>query len=168
MKLITIIIGLMLTFQATASVNKEARREQARKIARESALSHQLKASTIYQKLVQGKFWTTPTQPCTPTGSSCVDAACAHMPSYNCDDMSEIRDIARACTGNYDGTCVDAACSHMPSYNCDDRSEVTAIAQACSGLTNGNCVNDVCNRMPSYNCDDKYEIIDVINICKGI
>ena len=168
MKLITIIMGLSLAIPASAATPAEKRRDQARKIAHESAINKQLEASQIYQKLKAGSLWTQPTQPCTPSGPSCVDAACKRMPSYNCDDLYEIKDIASACRGNYDGTCVDAACSRMPSYNCDDPYEVKDIAQACSGVSNGQCVNDVCARMPSYNCDDKYEIIEVISICKSI
>jgi hypothetical protein len=168
MNLITIIVGLSLAFHAQASTGKDSRKEQARKIARETELSRQLSASEVYQKLINGSRYTSPLPPCQPTGPSCVDAACSHMPKWNCDDLSEIKEVGRACSGNFDGGCIDLACSKMPRYNCDDLDEISDIAKACSGLYNSQCISDICSRMPSFNCDDKNEIIDVINACKGL
>ncbi|MGZ5278698.1 MAG: hypothetical protein ACXWC9_02075, partial [Pseudobdellovibrionaceae bacterium] len=100
-------------------------------------------------------------EPQTSVGS-CVDAACKHLPTYQCDDLSEIREISTACANNYDGSCVDASCSRLPSYQCDDRSEVIEIAKSCSG-SNGTCVTAACSHMPSYQCDDRSEIIALTN-----
>lgn len=99
--------------------------------------------------------------------NSCVDAVCARMPSYNCDDISEIREVAKVCANQIDGRCIEAACKRMPSFNCDDLSEIKQVAQSCEGQYDHRCVDAVCGRMASYNCDDISELRQVGDACRG-
>ncbi len=106
---------------------------------------------------------------CRPEGrQSCIDAACARLPSYACDDISEIQQIGRACAGNFDGECVTAMCQRLPSYGCDDMSEVSTVAQSCRGNYGGDCVNAVCSHMASYACDDISELQQAASMCQHV
>lgn len=103
-----------------------------------------------------------------PEIGSCINAVCSYLPSYSCDDTSELRDIALMCGNNRDGSCIDSICRHMPSYNCDDVSELKEIAKVCSGPVDGKCINGACARMPSYNCDDTSELKNIAQACSGL
>lgn len=100
-----------------------------------------------------------------PTGDkkACVDYVCSKMPSYNCDEADELKEIAQSCRA-VKSDCIDTICKKMPSYNCDEGSELTAIAAACRG-TDSSCITDVCSRVPSYNCDEPSELIAIAESC---
>jgi hypothetical protein len=97
----------------------------------------------------------------------CVDAVCKHLPSYSCDDMSEIRAVTQVCSSQENGLCIEAACNRLPSYSCDDLSEIKQVAQACEGQYNNRCLDAVCSHMSSYSCDDISEIKQVGQACAG-
>lgn len=98
----------------------------------------------------------------------CVDAACARMDSYDCDDMDEIKEIAKSCAGNRGGACLEATCARMDSYDCDDMDELKEVAESCRGSWDGKCLNEVCSRMDSYDCDDMHELTAVSKACRGV
>jgi hypothetical protein len=102
---------------------------------------------------------------CRPDKVSCIKAVCDKMPSYNCDDASELERVTEICRGS-NGNCINESCSKMPSYNCDDLHEIETIARACQGVGHG-CLNSVCSKMPSYNCDDRHEVEAVAKACRG-
>jgi hypothetical protein len=106
--------------------------------------------------------------PTEPTGPACVDAYCAHLSSYYCDDQSELTEVAAKCKGNIGGGCINAYCGHLSSYYCDDKSELDDVAATCKGNLGGGCINAVCSRLSSYYCDDKSELDDIAGVCKGI
>jgi hypothetical protein len=103
---------------------------------------------------------------CRPNAGSCIDAVCRHASSYECDDRSELAEVAAACRGNYDGGCVDQICSGMPAYQCDDRSEGIEIARACQGAY-GNCVQAAYHYVSSYQVDDRSEGVEIARACSG-
>jgi hypothetical protein len=98
--------------------------------------------------------------------TSCIDAACSHLASYECDDQSEIKEIAALCS-NVNGACINTVCSHLDSYECDDKSELREIANMCSGLHDYACIDSVCSHLASYDCDDTSELKNVIATCKN-
>lgn len=101
-----------------------------------------------------------------PKKGECIRVACSKMPSYNCDDRSEIKEIAMACS-NVDGGCIENVCNRMSNYSCDDTSEIKEIALACKGLLDSNCINVVCSKLSDYSCDSFSELKEVIDMCKN-
>jgi hypothetical protein len=106
------------------------------------------------------------TDECQPKKGTCIAAACAKMPSYYCDEKSELKDIALACS-NVDGRCLENVCKRMLSYYCDEPAEVKAIALACKGLLDSECIDVVCSKMPSYYCDEFNELKEIVDMCKN-
>lgn len=101
-----------------------------------------------------------------PTNGACVEAVCRHLPSYQCDDTSELLAIASSCRGSADGSCVESICRKIPSYQCDDSGEAMAIAQACRGAQ-GSCIDSAIRHLPSYQVDDSNEMISIANACRN-
>lgn len=102
-----------------------------------------------------------------PTGDkkACVDYVCSKMPSYNCDEVSEVTAIAASCRGT-DVGCVKSVCSKMPSYNCDEADELKELAQSCRAVKS-DCIDTICKKMPSYNCDEGSELTAIAAACRG-
>lgn len=99
--------------------------------------------------------------------NSCIDAVCAQLSSFACDDQSEIRDVAMICANQRDGRCIQATCGHMSKFNCDDFSEVKQVAKICEGQYDNRCIDTVCGHLSSYNCDDLSELNQVGEACRG-
>jgi hypothetical protein len=106
------------------------------------------------------------TDECQPKKSTCIAAACAKMPSYYCDEKSELKDISLACS-NVDGRCLENVCKRMLSYYCDEPAEVKAVALACKGLLDSECIDVVCSKMPAYYCDEFAELKEIVDMCKN-
>ena len=104
---------------------------------------------------------------CPVPGPSCMDVACDKLGSFDCDEVSEIKEVGRVCRGNENGLCVDAVCKKLGSFDCDDLSEVKVVARACVGNHNAECFESVCKRLGSFDCDDVDEVEDVLNACSG-
>jgi hypothetical protein len=104
----------------------------------------------------------------TPGGPSCLDVACEKVGESNCDDVSEIDRISRACRGNYDGSCMREVCSHLDRLNCDDIPEIEKVAKMCASHYNGACVQTACNHLGTLGCDDFDEVERVTKLCVGI
>jgi hypothetical protein len=109
-----------------------------------------------------------PNCPQHPGPSSCIQAVCNHLSRYDCDDQSDLREIAGICQ-NVDGRCIDAMCSRLSTYDCDDKSDIRDIAQMCrSSNANGDCIAAVCERLSRYDCDDKSDLRDIAGMCQGV
>lgn len=108
-----------------------------------------------------------PMDDCHPQGPSCLDAACARLGAFGCDDINEVQDVGRACRGNYDGTCLNAVCDKLGAFGCDDHPEIQAVARACVGNYDVDCFNSVCARLGDFGCDDLSEAVEVLRTCAG-
>lgn len=159
--LVVCLIGLNVsaktfaTDQKTFSVNELVDQFYAKKDAVQNA-----------QKLFAGKL-NRPPHNCYPDGPSCVDAACARLGAFGCDDISEVQAVARVCRGNHNGNCLNAVCDKLGAFGCDDPNEIQAVARACVGNYDTDCFNSVCARLGSFGCDDLDEAVEVLRTCAG-
>lgn len=94
---------------------------------------------------------------------ACIDTVCSKMSKFNCDDTSEITEVAKACKGNVDGACVDTVCTKLGKFNCDDIDEVSEVAGMCKGTSSNKCVQITCDHLGKFNCDDLSEMKDVMS-----
>lgn len=102
----------------------------------------------------------------TVSPKSCIETVCAKVSKYDCDDASEIQQIAGFCKHNVDGDCIDAVCSKVSKYDCDDLSEVKEVATMCSSQFSAKCFDTACTYLDKFSCDDLSETKDIItNVC---
>lgn len=165
-------LGLLLSFTPTIYAKPKTEAQSTLNLAQVKSL-----VSDYYQKKEAGNVLRSLRQLegsrdiiCNPAPSagSCIDAACSSISKYDCDDTSEIKEIANACANNMDGSCVKSVCSRISQYDCDDRREVIEVAKACSGFTSGKCVDAACSHMSKYECDDRREGIEIAQACSGL
>ena len=104
---------------------------------------------------------------CPPRGPSCIEAACDNLGRFGCDDVSEVKEVAEACRGNYDGSCLTSVCGKLGRFGCDDMHEVKQVARACVGNIDGSCFESVCRRAGPFDCDDFNEVQEVLRTCAG-
>jgi hypothetical protein len=97
---------------------------------------------------------------------SCIETVCSKVSKYDCDDVSEIQQIAGFCKHNVDGDCIDAVCAKVSKYDCDDLSEVKEVANMCSSQYSAKCFDTACSYLDKFSCDDLSETKDIIaNVC---
>ncbi|MCB9073758.1 MAG: hypothetical protein H6623_09060 [Bdellovibrionaceae bacterium] len=176
MKNLMILFAGLFCFSVFAQNNQEGTKET------NSALK-QLAISNLVQNYIaqknsikfQGKFFDKNNlliknmgNNCTGDGSNCIDAACGFLPSYSCDEISEVQEVGKACLGQTDGSCIKTACSKLPSYACDEISEIKAVGMACKGNFSGDCIEEACNKLPSYSCDEITELKAIGQACEGV
>ena len=61
---------------------------------------------------------------------NCTDVVCEKLGQFGCDDMSEIKQVAQLCRGNYDRNCIESVCDKLGQFGCDDMNEVQAVQRA--------------------------------------
>ena len=98
---------------------------------------------------------------------SCVDAICSRISQYECDDISDMRNVNQICSNQYDGGCIDSICNHVSRYECDDLSDMSKIGKICEGQYNGRCTDAVCAHISKYECDDLSDLENISNSCRG-
>ncbi len=148
------------------SVNDQSVAGYLEKLARDAMVQSYL---TTRPQSSTSAFGETDHDHCTPgNASDCIEAACSLMPSYKCDDIGELQQIANSCKGNYNGACLRASCKKLPSHQCDDIAEVTKMASSCKGNYGDACVNLTCSLMPSYKCDELTELSSIANFCQHV
>lgn len=98
--------------------------------------------------------------------SSCIKSVCARMPSYKCDDLSELQEAAKVCKNNYNGQCVDFSCSKMAGYNCDDLAEVGLVASSCQHVYGNACQALFVSKLASYEYDSVDEWVAINTSCR--
>lgn len=101
-------------------------------------------------------------------GPSCVDVACGFVGKFNCDEMSEVDRVGKACRGNNDGSCVNSTCNRLGKFNCDEISEIERVATMCRGNHSGKCIDAACGYLGTFNCDEMSEVERVNNSCRGV
>lgn len=110
-----------------------------------------------------------PQQNCTDTGTSpksCIETICNKLSKTDCDDASEIQNIAKICKNNVDGDCINAVCSKVSKFDCDDTSELKDIAGMCSGHFSSKCLTVTCSYLHKFDCDDLSEMDAILtNTC---
>ena len=104
---------------------------------------------------------------CRPSDSGCLDVACKHLDSFECDEFDEIKKINRACRGNYNGDCLEVMCNLVGKFDCDDIDEIEQLAPACVGNYSGSCIKSTCARLSRFECDDIDEVVEVARYCSG-
>jgi len=107
---------------------------------------------------------------CEPDSSvtPCVQAICNKLPAYECDSVNEMKEIAKACANNIDGSCVETICNKLPTYECDSANEMKEIAKVCAHAVDGDCIKAACDRLPTYECDSTNELKDLAKACSGL
>lgn len=98
--------------------------------------------------------------------SSCIKSVCSYMPSYKCDEVSELQEIAKVCKDNFNGQCVSYSCSKMAGYKCDDLPEISLIASSCQHVYGSACQNIFTSRLPTYLYDDTEEWVLINTSCR--
>lgn len=97
---------------------------------------------------------------------SCIETVCSKVSKYDCDDASEIQQIAGFCKNNVDGDCIDAVCSKVSKFDCDDLSEVKEVANMCSSQFSSKCFATACSYLDKFSCDDLSETKEIItDVC---
>lgn len=103
-----------------------------------------------------------------PGSSSCVKVVCSNIPSYQCDEADEIREVTTMCKGNFGGDCLTGVFKKLPKYQYDELSEMADIATQCRNVYGSVCFDFVASKIPSYQLDERDEVIQVLNQCKGV
>ncbi len=118
----------------------------------------------------QGTDPTCPPVPGTRPGSNCMQTVCTKLGTLGCDSQSELAEVAKICSTQFDGSCISDACTKRgSSLNCDDMREIQEIGLICSGQYGSACMNEVCKRMgSSLECDDIRELSEVGIACSRV
>lgn len=160
------VLGILITFQLSQATTRDHRQKlvqdyYAKKALMKSPLILALSSRKANHEILADH--------CSEPGKvgACVDAVCAKLPAYECNDKSEIEVIAGVCANNIDGGCVNAVCGKLPSYDCNDLSELKEVAGMCN-LVSGQCVEAVCSRLPSFDCNDMSELKEIARMCRGL
>lgn len=98
--------------------------------------------------------------------SSCIKSVCARMPSYKCDDINELQDVAKVCKNNFNGQCVDFSCNKLASFNCDDLPEVGLIASSCQQVYGNSCQALFISKLSSFEYDSVDEWVSINTSCR--
>ena len=154
MKRLAIIFGLAALLAAPAAAEKET-----------PSISSLV--DSFYVQLALDKTDSKTDHDCDGTSIECAEAACNRVSTFDCDDDSEIRQVTRACRGNYGEGCLNAVCNRVSTFDCDDLNEVVSVANACRGNRGGRCVEWVCSRLSTFDCDDLDEVLPIARECGG-
>ncbi len=105
---------------------------------------------------------------CLPTDdtSSCIKSVCSRMPSYKCDDLSELQNVAKVCKNNFNGQCVDFSCGKMAGFKCDEIEEIGLIASSCQFVYGNACQYLYTSRIPNFKADDVDEWVAINSSCR--
>ncbi len=98
---------------------------------------------------------------------ACVDAACAKLGTWGCDEQSEVTEVLRACRGNRDGACLTVVCAKLGNWGCDELSEIKQVAAACQNNDGGRCIEVACGKLGNWGCDELGEVTKVSAACAG-
>ncbi|MEQ1907064.1 MAG: hypothetical protein ABL888_22960, partial [Pirellulaceae bacterium] len=130
MKVLLIVLAACYFFSAGAGdleINQSKKASKAEYIRTVSTLVNQY---YIEQNIQQGMgAFQRPPPNCdddnrNPDRISCIDAVCAKLGSFGCDDASEVNKVAEVCRGVGDGACINTVCGKLGSFGCDDIGEV--------------------------------------------
>ena len=97
---------------------------------------------------------------------SCIDAACARMPSSQCNEHSDIEVVGRICRG-VEAECLKKVCDRMPSSKCNEHSDLQRVGDSCRRIDEHECIEAACDRMPSSQCNEHSDIEQVAAICEN-
>jgi hypothetical protein len=165
------------SFQISFAALKPVHPSQIRQLANDYQVQKQIQAFRRSRSSVSFNgipFTGTTPNNCPPPGTngptganfnSCIDSVCTHLSKFDCDDASEIQNVAKICKGNINGDCLDSYCSKLGKFSCDDISEVSQVAGLCKGVSTGNCSTIICDKLGKFGCDDFSEISQVAAIC---
>ncbi len=101
------------------------------------------------------------------SSSECVDFACQKLGAFGCDDLSEIKQVGKACRGNFDSECIEFMCKKLGAFGCDDMNEIERVGKACVGNFGSGCISSVCSKLGAFGCDDMNEVEEVAKTCGG-
>ena len=103
---------------------------------------------------------------CRPERTSCLAEACNLLPRYECDDNSDLDEVASACRGNRDGACLREIAQTLPAYSKDDMNDIRALTAVCASGVDHRCFAAAKQHLPSYELDDLADIREIGEICK--
>ena len=101
-----------------------------------------------------------------PPRGGCLEAVCSKLPSYRCDEPSELRRVNQMCSQVRSGACITNVCAKLPSYRCDEFSELESVAKICSEVPSSG-IDAICSYLPSYRCDELSELNSIANMLKS-
>ncbi len=104
----------------------------------------------------------------TYSSNSCVQEVCSKLLPSQCDEISELTEIAKICSKNLSGNCIHQTCLILPHYECDDLDELVTIADSCNQVIGDSCLNYFIDHISLYNRDTKAEMLDINIQCKNI
>lgn len=102
-----------------------------------------------------------------PDTQSCMDEACKRLGHFGCDDISELKEVSKACRGNYGSQCLQTVCDKLGHFGCDDMREIQSVTRACVGNYDMGCFDSICKKLGHFGCDDMREAEEVLNTCSG-
>lgn len=103
-----------------------------------------------------------------PDSSSCAQVVCANLPSHECDEVEEIRQVTSMCKGNFGGQCLTGVFKKLPNYQYDELDEISEIATQCRNVYGSVCFDFFASKLPSYQLDEKDEVFQVLNECRSV
>lgn len=103
-----------------------------------------------------------------PDKTPCIKAICDKLSSFQCDEYSELVEVANACTGNYGAACFLEVISHLSTFEYDTRREAIQIAIACRNNVDGECIKYICQKIYNRDCDQKRELLNIAKHCQAI
>lgn len=98
---------------------------------------------------------------------SCSEVMCEHLPAYKCDDMNDMRNIAKLCSSVRSGRCIQSMCKYLPGYKCDDMNDMSNVSKLCSQMP-GRAIEAICSYLPAYKCDDMNDMNNIVKLAKGM
>lgn len=165
-------ISLMVPFLANAAAKQKVVANKAILKALVADFYFEKSMKTLSQKSISTRSASSFKIRCddeeVPDKSGCVEAVCSKLASYECNDVSDLKEIAAMCGNNVDGSCVTETCSKLPSYECNDKADMKQVAKMCASQVDGECMKSVCSKLPSYECNDKADMDGVAKMCSGL
>jgi hypothetical protein len=97
---------------------------------------------------------------------SCEKVVCDTLPSYLCDDVSDIRGVAQVCSVVRDSGCISEVIKKLPSYLHDDLSDMKDISKVCTDIPR-TAISLTCSHFASYLCDDISDLEAIAKLFRG-
>lgn len=102
-----------------------------------------------------------------PSSSECVDYACQKLGTFGCDTMDDVKEVSKACLGNYNEKCIRKVCEQLGTFGCDTIDDIKEAGAACRGVRGTKCLDFVCTQLGTFGCDTMDDIKDAGQACKG-
>lgn len=106
------------------------------------------------------------THDCRVNETGCVRLACESMGAFSCKRESELKQIVKACRGNYGTRCLKQSMNYLTYYEYNDLREMLPLVKSCQGVYDLDCPKFMCKKLGHFVCGKLSGIIKANKLCR--